>query len=200
MKYIKEILASVVILGFSILAIHGIVSTQNKMQLRDVQLKSSSTQLKSLQLQYEVLDKNLDNQLKQKDVNQEKVQQLQDEKSKLEQEKQSLEVQLQAKLNAKSKTSQVASSLLSAGQGTAGAVEGCGDNEMARYIYMHESGCNPSATNAGGCRGIGQACPGSKLPCGADYVCQNAYFTNYANQRYGGWAGAYEFWLSHHWW
>lgn len=77
---------------------------------------------------------------------------------------------------------------------------GCGDNFYANYIYMHESGCNPASVNSIGCRGIGQACPGSKLPCGADYACQNAYFTRYANERYGGWAGAYSFWVSHHWW
>lgn len=80
------------------------------------------------------------------------------------------------------------------------AVSGCGDNSYAHFIYMHESGCSLVSVNAGGCRGIGQACPGSKLPCGADYTCQNAYFTNYANGRYGGWAGAYNFWLSHRWW
>lgn len=81
-----------------------------------------------------------------------------------------------------------------------GPVEGCGDNEYAHFIYMHESGCNPSSVNAGGCRGIGQACPGGKLPCGPDYACQNAYFTNYANSAYGGWGGAYNFWLGHLWW
>lgn len=79
-------------------------------------------------------------------------------------------------------------------------VSGCGDNQYAHFIYMHESGCNLNAVNAGGCRGIGQACPGSKLPCGADYACQNAFFTAYANSAYGGWAGAYNFWLAHRWW
>lgn len=79
-------------------------------------------------------------------------------------------------------------------------IAGCGDNSYAQYIYQHESGCNLNAVNAGGCRGIGQACPGSKLPCGADYACQNAFFTKYANDRYGGWAGAYNFWLQNNWW
>lgn len=79
-------------------------------------------------------------------------------------------------------------------------VEGCGDNEYAHFIYMHESGCNLNAVNAGGCRGIGQACPGSKLPCGADYACQNTWFSNYAISAYGSWEAAYSFWLSHSWW
>lgn len=79
-------------------------------------------------------------------------------------------------------------------------VAGCGDNSYANFIYMHESGCRTTAVNPGGCYGIGQACPGSKLAyCGADYACQNAFFTAYAG-KYGGWAGAYAFWVAHGWW
>lgn len=80
-------------------------------------------------------------------------------------------------------------------------VSGCGDNFYANYIYTRESGCRTDAVNAGGCRGIGQACPGSKLPCSnADYACQNAFFTRYAMDRYGSWEAAYNFWLKNHWW
>jgi len=80
------------------------------------------------------------------------------------------------------------------------SVSGCGDNSYANYIYMHESGCNTASSSANGCFGIGQACPASKLAyCGTDYACQNDYFTSYAN-KYGGWAGAYNFWVSHGWW
>jgi LysM repeat protein len=80
------------------------------------------------------------------------------------------------------------------------AVSGCGDNDSANYIYRHESGCNTSAMNAGGCYGIGQDCNGIvSARCGADYACQNEYFTNYVNNRYGGWDGAYAFWLNNSW-
>jgi hypothetical protein len=82
----------------------------------------------------------------------------------------------------------------------ASVVAGCGDNQYAQYIYQHESGCNLNAVNSGGCRGIGQACPGSKLPCGADYACQNEFFTNYAISKYGSWQAAYNFWVNNHWW
>jgi LysM repeat protein len=83
-----------------------------------------------------------------------------------------------------------------------GAVAGCGDNSYAHFIYSHESGCRTTAMNAKGCYGIGQACPGSKIAhCGADYACQNAYFTSYANSKYGGWAEAYNTWISNGgWW
>lgn len=82
------------------------------------------------------------------------------------------------------------------------AVAGCGDNSYANYIYTHESGCRTHNPNGSGCDGIGQACPASKVigPCGYDYACQNAWFTDYANRTYGGWAGAYNFWVTHKWW
>ena len=76
----------------------------------------------------------------------------------------------------------------------------CGDNTYANYIYMHESSCNVNAVNSIGCRGIGQACPGNKLPCSSDYNCQNKWFTNYALTRYGSWYQAYIFWRNNRWW
>jgi LysM repeat protein len=82
----------------------------------------------------------------------------------------------------------------------AAPVAGCGDNSYANFIYSHESGCRTTAVSPNGCYGIGQACPASKLAyCGADYACQNAFFTAYAG-KYGGWAGAYAFWVAHGWW
>jgi LysM repeat protein len=74
-------------------------------------------------------------------------------------------------------------------------------NDAKAYIYAHESGNNPNATNSQGCYGLGQDCNGVvRARCGADYACQDAYFTSYANSRYGGWGGALAFWQSHHWW
>jgi hypothetical protein len=77
------------------------------------------------------------------------------------------------------------------------------DAEYKLYIYQHESGNNPTRANSAGCLGLGQACPGSKLlaVCPTlDYACEDNFFTGYALSRYGSWAGAYSFWLSHHWW
>ena len=80
-------------------------------------------------------------------------------------------------------------------------VTNCGDNVYKQYIYQKESGCRTNAINSIGCRGIGQACPGSKLPCSnSDFACQDAWFSNYAIQRYGSWEKAYNFWLRNHWW
>lgn len=77
------------------------------------------------------------------------------------------------------------------------------DAEYKLFIYNHESGNNPTRANSSGCLGLGQACPGSKLlaVCPTlDYACEDAFFTNYALSRYGSWAGAYSFWISHRWW
>lgn len=74
------------------------------------------------------------------------------------------------------------------------------EDQAKAYIYSHESGNSPTAVNSIGCRGLGQACPGSKLPCGDDYACQDAYFTQYMLSRYGTWANAQAFWQANHWW
>lgn len=70
------------------------------------------------------------------------------------------------------------------------------------FIFGKESTWDPGCENHIGCRGIGQACPGSKLPCGPDDVtCQVQWFHNYAMRAHGGtWASNYAFWLNNHWW
>lgn len=82
--------------------------------------------------------------------------------------------------------------------------------EAKAFIYHKESSNNPAAINPYGCRGLGQACPGSKLTCGDhDYACQDAWFTNYMKNRYGTWQKAKAHWLARvpiagkdvgHWW
>ncbi len=74
-------------------------------------------------------------------------------------------------------------------------------NSAKAYIYARESGNNPNATNPSGCYGIGQDCNGVlRAQCGADYACQDAYFTGYAMRRYGSWENALAFWQANHWW
>jgi hypothetical protein len=75
-------------------------------------------------------------------------------------------------------------------------------NTAKANIYAHESGNRTDAINASsGACGLGQALPCSKLPCTLhDYACQDAWFTNYAIQRYGSWENAWAFWQIHHWW
>lgn len=74
-------------------------------------------------------------------------------------------------------------------------------NDAKAFIYAHESGNNPNSTSPNGCYGLGQDCNGVvRNQCGADYACQDAYFSNYAANRYGGWEGAAAFWQANGWW
>lgn len=78
------------------------------------------------------------------------------------------------------------------------------DYAYVDYVFSRESHWNAAAVNSGGCTGLGQACPGSKLAAAcpnwqSDPVCQTTFFTKYAS-RYGGWAGAYNAWINKGWW
>lgn len=74
------------------------------------------------------------------------------------------------------------------------------------HIINHESHWNYTAQNrSSGAYGLCQALPGSKMAsAGADWktnpITQLRWCNGYASSRYGGWAGAYSFWLAKHWW
>lgn len=82
------------------------------------------------------------------------------------------------------------------------------DHYYADYIISHESGWRLGATNARGCIGLGQACPGgaktaliSSCPdWQTNGVCQMRYWTTYAVSRYGSWGGAFSEWQRKRWW
>ena len=62
-------------------------------------------------------------------------------------------------------------------------------------LYAKESGNNPNARNYLGCYGLGQDCNHLvEAQCGADYACQDAFFTDYMQRRYGSWENAWAFW------
>ncbi|MEV5276585.1 transglycosylase SLT domain-containing protein [Streptomyces sp. NPDC052811] len=72
-------------------------------------------------------------------------------------------------------------------------------------IVNHESGWNPSATNASsGAYGLVQALPGSKMAsAGADWqsnpATQIKWGLNYMKERYGSPCGAWNFWQQNSW-
>ena len=79
------------------------------------------------------------------------------------------------------------------------------DHAYANYIVSRESNWRPSAKNASGAYGLCQALPGSKMAsAGSDWatnpVTQLRWCSGYASSKYGGWGGAYNFWLSHRYW
>ena len=70
----------------------------------------------------------------------------------------------------------------------------------ADFLVQKESGWNPNAVNkSSGACGLGQALPCSKLgPNWNNPVVALNWMNSYVG-RYGGWEGAYNFWLTHHW-
>jgi hypothetical protein len=199
MRY-KQLLLAITFLAFVVLGIHSITKTDNKLKLKNIQLQSTQADLINTELKFQKLNVELDSQLKSKVQDQNKIKQLEEEKKKLQDHTEELQKQVRAKQEQKlaeaEKIQQVAS-ITATVQASAGCNTG---NQYKDYIYSHESGCNPASVNSIGCRGIGQACPGSKLPCSADFACQDAYFTTYAMNRYGSWENAYNFWTANHWW
>jgi soluble lytic murein transglycosylase-like protein len=69
------------------------------------------------------------------------------------------------------------------------------------YIVGRESGWNPNATNSSsGACGLVQVYPCGKLANAYDPVTNLQWANGYATGRYGSWAGAYNFWITNHWW
>lgn len=192
-RHIQTIGVVIILVLFTGLGIQNLASTSHKLQLNEVKLKDTSAELKSLQLRYDKLNTDLSNELNNKTQNQEHIQKLEQERNQLQQQKQELERQLSVKKQSPVKTPQLTQ--------TAYAGPNCGSDPYMAYIYQHESGCRTTALNSIGCYGIGQSCPASKIAhCGADWGCQNAWFTNYAVTRYGSTYQAYQFWLANRWW
>lgn len=199
MESLIKILAIVLLVAFAGLGINNLNHTHQKLQLEQIELKSTSTKLKELNLRYNRLDQQLDNSQK---LNDKQVKQLEDEKSKLEQEKSDLEQQLQAKAAAKQKLASAQSNLVNAitGASTAYAESGidCSSQTTSKaFIYCHESGNVADKWNGSGCYGLGQDCNNIVYNrCKSDYACQDQYFTEYMQRRYGSWDAAKAHWLA----
>lgn len=202
MRKLLIILGTILVLLFLSLGITNIINTNNRLHLREVQLKSINSNLVELESKYNVLNKDLDKANADKTTSAATIKQLNDEKALLEQKKAELESQLQARIDAKNKLALASQSVINTATNTSYANAASGDSAKM-FIYARESGNNPGAINASsGACGLGQALPCSKLPCSlSDYVCQDNWFTNnYMIPRYGSWDNAKAFWLSHSWW
>lgn len=70
------------------------------------------------------------------------------------------------------------------------------------FIAFHESSWNPDAVNPnGGACGLIQMLPCNKEGVDSHDPVENLKWAHgYAERRYGGWEGAYDFWVSNHWW
>jgi len=182
-KRIITVLVLLALIAFASIGIANIRNNHQHIQLDQIKLQDNTAKLKLLNTKYQQLNTQLDK----SGVDKAK---LEEQLKTLEQEKQALQAQITARQLKTPSVSNVA---------YAQPVSDGGDAKM--FIYNKESGNNPAAVNSSGCRGLGQACPGSKLPCSnTDYACQDAFFTNYMASRYGTWENAKAFWLGHSWW
>lgn len=192
----KRILTTAVVallIAITMIGLRHIDVLNDGIKLKQIEIKDNSSQLRLLDSKYQKLNDDL---LKKDADKVELEKRLQD----LQKEREKLQADLQAKREQKAKDiAVVAQQAFTAPVRTQTAYAASG-NADKDYIYMRESGNRTTAINEIGCRGLGQACPGTKLPCGDDYACQDAWFTQYAMQRYGSWSNARAFWDKNRWW
>lgn len=192
----SKILIAVIVTGVLLGIIATVSKASNTVELQQVDLKTKQQEIEIKTKKSEELQK----QLEDAHGDLKKLKSIEQENKKLQDDIKALQAKkAEEKRLAEAKRKSLAERAVNAVTHTQTAyASSCGDAKSC--IYHHESGNNPSAVNSIGCRGIGQACPGSKLPCGADYACQDAWFTNYAMTRYGSWENAWVFWQQHSWW
>lgn len=195
MKRIAIVAVALALIGYAGLGIHTIVSKQQQLEIKEVKLRSTTSELKEKQHTLDQLNSKLDTEL-QKNTTDVKTQQ------ELQQQIKDLQGQLQSRADAKAKADQLASKALNTVTGTATASAATSPDADKAFIYSHESGNNPGSVNASsGACGLGQALPCSKMPCSmSDYACQDEFFTGYMTNRYGTWANARAFWQANRWW
>lgn len=187
MKRILVYIISTAVVLTALAGVHTLQAQQQRIQLKSLELSNTANKLKRVQEQYEKVNNDKNSTDKQ----------VEDLNKQIEE----LNKQLSAKKAAQA-ASIAAATLNTVKTAQAASVDVSGSDAMS-FIFAKESGGNPGAVNASsGACGLGQALPCSKLTsvCSlSDVGCQTAFFTNYANSRYGGWQGAKEFWLSHGW-
>lgn len=192
MKKVILFIAILLLLGGTVFALAE--SNKSKIETRNVkiQLDKNKSEHDKLEEEYKKLEGA-------NAGNEQKVQELEQKRQQLEKEKSDLEAQLQAKAELKASQAKV----YAAAAPTVPYTErGLSGNAAKDFIYSHESGNNPGAINkSSGACGLGQALPCSKMPCSlTDYNCQDAFFTQYMQSRYGTWENAMAFWQANRWW
>lgn len=212
-KYTAYILAILVIVGFSYLAIENISQLDKSLKDTKMKLDLKNSETKKLQSKWDKVNQELENLKKDHSSSKDKIKEL-------EQQKQNLENQLQAKAEQKAKLAQIAEASKKASAAApapqpvkvSGTCEqwmaqaGITDIANASFIFHKESGCNPNAVNASSkAHGVCQALPGNKMATvGSDWysnpVTQMRWCQSYAIGRYGSWANAVAFWKANRWW
>lgn len=206
MKHLKITIVALIAIIFAMAAINNIVSINNGLTVKDLNLETDQSKLKSIQLQQKNLNNNFDKAILDKDINEAKVKDLEKQRLELEKKQKQLESQLQARLEEKAKAAQAIP--VTAVAYAATAPSGSKEQWMAAagipqddwwavdYIVTRESGWNPNSMNSSsGACSLVQALPCSKIgPNWRDPVTALKWQFGYVNARFGGYAGAVSYW------
>jgi hypothetical protein len=128
-----------------------------------------------------------------------------EEAKKLEEaQKQKLQNELNSKVISEAKLTSKPNTIITGGKQEWMSAAGIPENDWqyVDFIVSRESGWNPAAVNkSSGACGLAQALPCAKTGCAnfADPICALKWQYSYVKARYGGYAGAYAFWTSKHW-
>jgi hypothetical protein len=186
MKNLLITILAILLILFAGLGVTQLVKSDNKIKLKEIQLKDSSTKLKILDDQYNEL-------LKNKEVDQKKLEELQ-------KQKEELEKQLTVKKSNVVYASGDNDSIM--------RQAGISDLYYANLIIKKESSWQVGVINSIGCVGLIQACPEGLKPemdrlCPNwqnDAVCQLKVAEKYMQVRYGSWANAWNFHIINNYW
>ena len=214
MEHKLKAVAVVLLIGVGLLIGQQLDRYKTEVEVKQIEIQDTTSELQQLKLDYIQLNKNLDSATESAETTQDKLEALREERQRLEREKQRLEVELQAK--ARRKAEQSGRNIAYADKPTTVKVVGNkqawlaasniprSDWQYADYIIQKESGWRYDVWNGSGSSAYGlcQTMTSIHKPPQSFYsdpVEQLNWCNNYA-QKYGGWAGSYSFWLDNHWW
>lgn len=222
MKRTQLVAGALGVTAFAVLAIANLTHTQNLETFDKVKLHNTGNELRLELKKSQDLQRKLDDTSVKSQEEIKKLQQEIEESKKREEELQkqvSLKQQRVAEQNRLAQAAQSAQRTATATATASAAVGGShadwmaaagiapSDYQAVEYIISHESGWRHTVWNGtgSGAYGLCQSLPASKMAsAGSDYmtnpVTQLRWCDGYAKQRYGGWWGAYNFWVKNKWW
>lgn len=206
-KVIVGVLITAVI-GIGVWAFQNNKTKDSRIEFQHQQIRTKDGELNKLNGDIKKVNEELERTKASDEQSKKKVQEL-------EKQKQELESKLQARAEAKRKLAQAATvSTPAAAQPVRSNVSADKQSLMAQagipqsdwnyvdYIVTRESSWNPNAVNPeSGAFGLAQCLnkPAGSLCYSKNPVDQLKWQYSYVKQRYGGYAGAYSFWLRNHW-
>lgn len=206
---------TIALLTLGVWAFQNNKEQNGRIEFQHTQIKTKDGELKKLNNNLNKINQDLDRTAKELDNSKNSNVESQKKIEELEKQKLELESKLQAKAEAKQKLAQAATvSKTASAAAPSRNVSGNKQQLMAQagipesdwayvdYIVTKESSWNPQARNASsGAFGLAQC-----LNKSADSLCYSSnpvdqlkWQHSYVKSRYGSYAGAYNFWVSKHW-